>query len=96
MTMQRLTEIIGPAPNELPPDEHIALLQKERDRVRSALQAWRTGFDPNPRKRTKPKKAKKPPTHPVIIELRRRGLTDAQIEKVIQATQAEKGITHDK
>ena len=58
MTMRRLTEIIGPAPSEVSPDEHISILTRERDRVRSALQLFRSGYDPSPKGKGKVKPEK--------------------------------------
>ena len=95
MTMRRLTEIIGPAPSEVSPDEHISILTRERDRVRSALQLFRSGYDPSPKGKGKVKpepKAKKakPQLSPIFLELQKAGLSLDQIEQLIKATQGGK------
>lgn len=44
--MKRLVEIIGPAPSELPFEDLLLRLRKERDRVNAGLEAFRNGTAP--------------------------------------------------
>ncbi len=41
--MERLVEIIGPAPSELPWEDALHRVMKERERVRGELEWFRTG-----------------------------------------------------
>ena len=61
--MNRLPSVIGPAPSELPLEALHARLRIERDRVRSALQAFKDGYalaKPAKTARTKTARAKQP------------------------------------
>jgi len=59
--MNRLPSVIGPAPSELPLEVLYAKLRIERDRVRSALQAFKDGYAvAKPQKKASSPRAKQP------------------------------------
>ena len=45
--MKRLVEIIGPAPSELPFEDFMLKLRRERERVLAGLEAFRNGTAPS-------------------------------------------------
>lgn len=66
--MNRLVEVIGPAPSELPPDQWMTRLRAERSRVRRELELFRIQGIPTKRKSAPRTPAKK------------RGVTNQQLK----------------
>lgn len=103
--MQRLAEIIGPAPSEMSIDQLIKKLSAERDRVRESLDFFDKYGPINPKSKSKSKaKTKKAPSEkvrkvrkakpPTLVEqLRAKGLSDQQIMQLIAKLEEEKNAS---
>ena len=81
--MDRLTEIIGKAPSELPYIDFLAKLTQERERVRRSLASFRV------QKQMKPNKANIK-LDKILPPLESLGLTSEQFTKALELIKKEK------
>jgi hypothetical protein len=87
--VDRLVEIIGPAPSEMSIDELIRKLTTERDRVRESLDYFQVHGPINPKSKSKAKKASeakpkggrkaKPKVPSLVEQAKAKGLSEQQI-----------------
>lgn len=85
--MERLKEIVGPAPSELTPEEFVKRLQVERARVRVAIQWFREGHSwKHQRRKTTAKKPTKKQTRTALSAVcDELGMTPAEVLAQLKA-----------
>lgn len=93
--MERLKEVIGPAPSEMSDEALLARLAEERKRVGEALEGFfkNKGKAKRKRKPAKKRKAKKPSAEQLLLEL---GMTEEELLAARDELRARKGKEEEK